>query len=69
MFITLMNSISALRSFSVALSNDDVYIMYITEYPLVVPDYQHLPPPPYSWMTEGLLYCCLMANCNVFRSK
>ena len=38
-----MSSISALRSFSVALSNDVVYIICTT---LVGPDYQHLPPPP-----------------------
>jgi hypothetical protein len=63
-----MNSISALRSFSVALIND-VYIICTTEYPLVGPDYQHLFPPHIVWMTETLLYFCLMTNCNVFRSK
>lgn len=50
-----MNSISALRSFSVAFSNYVAYIMYTTEYPLVGPHYQH-PSPPYDRGTTVLLF-------------
>jgi hypothetical protein len=39
-----MNSMFALRSFSVALSNDDVYFIYTMEFPLVIPNYQHPSP-------------------------
>ena len=65
-----MNSVSALRSFSVALSNGDVYtILSIPRSIPLLAQITSTSPSHIVWMTERLLYCCLMATCDVFRSK
>jgi hypothetical protein len=54
-----MYSISALWRFTLALSDDFLFVVYTTEFPIGVPDYPGIrtsPPPHIFRMTEGLLY-------------